>query len=102
MSLDADGADPDMGLDSLRLNAGREDGRRNACRAEVRRPREVKWLPGPTGVGDAVAITREICCCCVSAEDPDVCFVCCYSKSMSRLSSSCRRIPTRFGGMLSC
>lgn len=30
------------GLDSLRLRAGREVGRRKACRADVRRPSEVK------------------------------------------------------------
>jgi len=52
--LNTDRADPDIGLDSLRLRAGREDGRRKACLAEVRLPRDVKWLPGPKGVGDAV------------------------------------------------
>lgn len=34
----------------------REDGRRVACRADVRRPRDVKWLPWPIGVGDTEAM----------------------------------------------
>ncbi len=43
VSLDADGAaELDRGLDSLRLRAGRELGRRKACRADVLRPSEVK------------------------------------------------------------
>ncbi len=42
-SLDSGGAAAVYrGLDSLRLRAGREVGRRKACRADVRRPSEVK------------------------------------------------------------
>lgn len=58
-SFDADAPAPWIGFDSLRLRPGRDVGRRSACLADVLRPREVKWLPGPMGVGDAVAIFRR-------------------------------------------
>jgi hypothetical protein len=45
------------GLDSLRPSAGLDVGRRSACRADVLLPSDVKWLPGPIGVGDAVAMS---------------------------------------------
>lgn len=51
------------GWDSLRLNWWREAGRRKACRVDVLRPREVKWLPAPNGVGEAADIVdAELVC----------------------------------------
>lgn len=44
------------GWDSLRLAWWREAGLRKACRVDVLRPREVKWLPAPRGVGEAADI----------------------------------------------
>jgi len=51
-----DDADP-TGLDSARLRPGLEGGRRRACLADVLRPRDVKWLPAPIGVGDVADIS---------------------------------------------
>lgn len=59
-SLAADVADPGTGLDSLLLTCCLEDGRRSACLADVLRPIDVKWLPGPIGVGDVVAISAVL------------------------------------------
>lgn len=61
-------ADAGPGLDSLRARPGRDVGRLRACLADVLRPRDVKWLPWPTGVGDAVAMAAT------SASSLDVVF----------------------------
>jgi len=66
------GAEPPTGFDSLRLICCLEVGRRRACLADVLRPIDVKWLPGPSGVGDAAdiamfgrfnaAMSSSLCC----------------------------------------
>lgn len=46
--------------DAAALICERDGGRRRACRADVRRPMEVNWLPWPAGVGDTVAIVVSV------------------------------------------
>ncbi len=41
------------------LTCDRDGGRRRACRADVRRPSDVKWLPWLMGVGDTAAIVVD-------------------------------------------
>lgn len=51
----------------MRLTWARDDvGLRRAWRADVRRPRDVKWLPAPSGDGDAADIV------CSEASQVDV------------------------------
>ena len=61
--LGAPAAEPRLAAvpDAAPFSRDRDGGRRRACLAEVRRPRDVTTLPWPRGVGDAAAIVRRDC-----------------------------------------
>lgn len=69
LSSEAVVADPPIGFDSLRLNCDLDVGRRRACLADVLRPRDVKWLPTPIGVGDAadILLSQSVDVCVLGA-----------------------------------